>query len=374
MAKNGLAEKIVFAVGAVLCGVFALMLLCNLAIIIKGVIHPQMPPSVEETAWVHGDDTLNETSLITEESGRRHFNITVSANGTELYIFYTRNMQEYSVYYLQYGTDISDLKSLQYPDGKNGVLHKTKTGQGQFGATVTESATEVSIGGMTCISALTQSILLRSNNDQNHIIFYYTPVQTTIEYRVWQYGGGTLSKTLEVFDAKAGEIEGSTAIAVDGYTFGGWYLDEACTLPADEKGTVSGTHLLPNSNLLDVMPRVNVFYAKFLPDNGSLTIFRENGENDESNGKQVFVYKITAVNDPGYVLYVTIYGNDSVTIKDLPCREYTVTQQNDWSWRYEDAEQSVTVEKGGSTVTFGDEAVKKTWLNGNSQRISNRKG
>ena len=46
MAKNGLAEKIVFAVGAVLCGVFALMLLCNLAIIIKGVIHPQMPPSV----------------------------------------------------------------------------------------------------------------------------------------------------------------------------------------------------------------------------------------------------------------------------------------------------------------------------------------
>ena len=227
---------------------------------------------------------------------------------------------------------------------------------------------------MTCISALSQSILIRSNNDQNYIIFYYTPVQTTIEYRVWQYGGGALSKTLEVFDAKAGEIEGSTALAMAGYTFEGWYLDEACTLPASTKGTVNGTHLLPNSNLLDVMPQVNVFYAKFLPDNGSLTVVRENGEGDESNGKQVFVYKIQAVSDPDYVLYVTIVGNGSVTIKDLPCREYTVTQQNDWSWRYDDAEQNVTVENEGSTVTFDEAAVKTTWLNGNSRRISNRKG
>ena len=327
--------------------------------------------TVEDTALINGS---TETALTTNASGKRSFNITVSSNGTELYIFYTRNMQEYSVYYLQYGTDISDLKSLQYTDGSNGVLHETKAGQAQFGATVTESAADVSIGGMTCISALSQSILIRSNNDQNYIIFYYTPVQTTIEYRVWQYGGGALSKTLEVFDAKAGEIEGSTALAMDGYTFEGWYLDEACKLPASTKGTVNGTHLLPNSNLLDVMPQVNVFYAKFLPDNGSLTVVRENGEGDESNGKQVFVYKIQAVSDPDYVLYVTIVGNGSVTIKDLPCREYTVTQQNDWSWRYDDAEQNVTVENEGSTVTFDEAAVKTTWLNGNSRRISNRKG
>lgn len=330
--------------------------------------------TVEETALVHGEKSTNETSLITEGSDKKYFNIMVSESGTELYIFYTRNIQEYSVYYLQYGTNISDLKSLQYTDGSNGVLHETKTAWAQFGATVTESATDISIGGMTCISAQNQSILIRSNNDQNHIIFYYAPVQTTIEYRVWQYGGGTLSKTLEVFDAKAGKIEGSTAQVTEGYIFDGWYLDEECTLPATAKGTVSGTHLLPSSNLLDVMPQVNVFYAKFLPDNGSLTIVRENGEDDESNGTQVFVYKIAAVNDPGYVLYVTIRGNGIVTIKDLPCREYTVTQQNDWSWRYEDAVQSVTVENDGSIVTFREAAVKKTWLNGNSKRISNRKG
>ncbi len=46
MAKGGISKKIAFAAGAVLCCIFAFMLLCNLTIIIKGVIHPQTPPSV----------------------------------------------------------------------------------------------------------------------------------------------------------------------------------------------------------------------------------------------------------------------------------------------------------------------------------------
>ena len=64
------------------------------------------------------------------------------------------------------------------------------------------------------------------------------------------------------------------------------------------------------------MPQVNVFYAKFLPDNGSLTVVRENGEGDESNGKQVFVYKIKAVSEPEYVHNVTIVGKGCETKKD----------------------------------------------------------
>lgn len=46
MAKGGISKRIAFAAGTALCCVFALMLLCNLTIIIKGVIHPQTPPSV----------------------------------------------------------------------------------------------------------------------------------------------------------------------------------------------------------------------------------------------------------------------------------------------------------------------------------------
>jgi len=40
------ANKIVSAVGLVLCLVFGAMLICNLTIIIKGTLHPERPPSV----------------------------------------------------------------------------------------------------------------------------------------------------------------------------------------------------------------------------------------------------------------------------------------------------------------------------------------
>ena len=46
MTKNKTSKRILFIVGAVLCCIFALMLVCNLTIIIKGVINPEMPSSV----------------------------------------------------------------------------------------------------------------------------------------------------------------------------------------------------------------------------------------------------------------------------------------------------------------------------------------
>ena len=315
-----------------------------------------------------------DTSLI-ENDGDPHFNITVSQDGTELYIFYTRRMQEYKVYYLKYGTDIRDLAS--FTAASEGVLRIDGPMTAQFGAAVTVSAENVSFGGWTCVSALSQTIAIRSANEQNYCIFYYAPVQRTIEYRVWAYGGGTLDNTIEVFNGENVEIKGSTPTALEGYTFSGWYLDEACTVPVGSKGVVDPDtdHLDPVSERLTVMPDVNVFYAKFSPINGSLTITRQNGENDESSGQQVFVYTIRAKNDPGYVVYATITGNGSVTVKGLPCREYTVTQENHWSWRYGDAAQEVTVVTDKTEeVLFGAAANTKRWLNGNSQRLRNRRG
>ena len=46
MAKSKISKKILFVVGAVLCCIFAAMLVCNLTIIIKGVVNPEIPPSV----------------------------------------------------------------------------------------------------------------------------------------------------------------------------------------------------------------------------------------------------------------------------------------------------------------------------------------
>ena len=298
-----------------------------------------------------------------------HFTITVEKEGTELYIFYTRNTQSYKVYYLKYGTDISNLQQLT--DTSPGVLRQIESGTGIFGSAVTESAQPVS--GMNCVSNQSQTIILRANDAQNYIIFYYSPLQYTVEYEVWQYGGGTLSRTIEVVNGTDPFI-GSTATAKIGYRFDGWYLDEACTEQVGGKGTVTGGKLVPTTLKLDATPKVNVFYAKFVPVLGSITIERRNGTADEGNGDRVFVYRITAADDPAFELYVSIKGSGSVTIKDMICREYTVEQQNKWSWRYNDTSQEVTVsERTTSTVIFGSDPVKNKWLNGNSERITNRK-
>ena len=299
-----------------------------------------------------------------------HFTITVQAQGTELYIFYTRNTQSYKVYYLKYGTDISNLPQLTDPSP--GVLLPIESGTGTFGSAVVVSAKPVI--GMNCVSNLSQTIILLANYAQNYIIFYYSPLQYTVEYKVWQYGGGTLSQTIEVVNG-TDLFSGSTATAKLGYRFDCWYLDEACTVPVGDKGTVTGNKLVPTTLNLDAMPKVNTFWAKFVPIVGNMTIVRENGTGDEGNGDRVFVYRITAADDPTFELYVSIKGNGSVTIKDMVCREYTVEQQNNWSWRYNDTSQKVTVSEGTTkTVTFDDAPVNNKWLNGNSERITNRKG
>lgn len=121
------------------------------------------------------------------------------------------------------------------------------------------------------------------------------------------------------------------------------------------------------------MPKVNTFYAKFLPVLGNLTITRSHASN-EGKGDRVFVYRIKAAEDPSFELFVSIKGNGSVTIKDLFCFTYTIEQQNRWSWRYADTSQTVTVtEKNNQTVTFARTPVEDKWLNGNSDREVNRK-
>ena len=299
-----------------------------------------------------------------------HFTVTVQAQGTELYIFYTRNTQSYKVYYLKYGTDISNLPQLT--DTSPGVLRPIESGTGTFGSAVAVSAKPVS--GMNCVSNLSQTIILRANDAQNYIIFYYAPLQYTVEYKVWQYGGGTLSQTIEVVNGTY-PFRGSTATAKTGYRFDGWYTDEACTVPVGDKGTVTGSKLVPTTLNLDAAPKVNTFWAKFVPVVGNMTIVRENGTADEGNGDRVFVYRITAADDPAFELYVSIRGNGSVTIKNMVCREYMIEQQSNWSWRYNDTSQKVTVSEGTiKTVTFDDAPVNNKWLNGNSERIMNRKG
>ena len=162
-----------------------------------------------------------------------------------------------------------------------------------------------------------------------------------------------------------GTLLGATPTPNPNYRFDGWFKDSACTVPvAAADGTVVDNKLTPN--LESLTPNradelyANRFYAKFTKQAGNLTIVRTG----VTEANQVFVYEVRNA-DSSIVMTVTITGSSNVTIHDLPLGEYTVTQQNGWSWRYSDVSQTVTHD-GTTTVVF-EGAATNQWLNGNSE-------
>lgn len=212
------------------------------------------------------------------------------------FIFSLRREDAERLGYLRYG---SDPHSTQAGD----VLHAPVSGKGKYGAVVSEKA--ATIDGYNCVSNLSQSIVLRPDNSQDEIIFYYEPLQYTVEYRVWAYNGGTLDNTLEVVEGN-NAFRGSVSTAKRGYTFVGWYQDAECTIPVGEKGTVDDAtgQLKPERSELLPAPQTNVFYARFKAVYGNVTIERKARE-DKSSGVGTYVYRLTSKDNPACVVEVT---------------------------------------------------------------------
>ena len=100
----------------------------------------------------------------------------------------------------------------------------------------------------------------------------------------------------------------------------------------------------------------------------NLVITRTNAEAD-----QVFVYEVVSEKD-GTKITVTIRGNGSVTIYDLPAGNYTVMEQGSWSWRCGSTSNLVTLDSQNDkvvTTTFDAGTQNTKWLNGNSEVKTN---
>lgn len=346
---------------------------------IEGTTHSEGVATINETISITPTEfsgyRLYETGIVPGEGSNTNvtltdgkFNIQIQAEGTELYIFYQLKMYSYTVKYLNYNDQTA--------------LADEKKGEGYYGEVVTENAPK--IDGFTVVSEEQQSMTIRANDngdrDQNIIIFYYIPIEYTVQYKVWEQGGGTLSKEMETGNGDA-KFEGSIPEAEEGYLFDGWYLDEACTVPVvsdtpenDMASVNSDTkQLIPNIEKIKPTPAKNIFYAKFTAQNSEgLTIVR-NSASDAANGAQTFIYKVTN-QENGNIIYVSITGSGRRTIIDLPQGNYKVEQINQWSWRYKDEEQTITLGEKGVTVTFGEASNNQKWLSGNSRVEKNKKG
>lgn len=91
---------------------------------------------------------------------------------------------------------------------------------------------------------------------------------------------------------------------------------------------------------------------------------------------QSFVFHVKGDNSNRYSekvdLDVVVHGNGSVTVKNLPIGNYTVTEDEGWSWRYtptaETKDGNITLTRDSSTGAWTFENTRKieNWLNGSS--------
>ena len=205
----------------------------------------------------------------------------------------------------------------------------------------------------------------------NKLIFYFVQKQVEVQYHTvctvpvaqgLTYGVVSLNKESGSDPAK---LKGATATAAEGFLFKGWYSDEACTKLVTENAAFKPT------TLSEDLGWVHHYYAKFEPITKDLTIYKSAVQGQTLDSKDSFLFKISGTDAVGRVIDMTVsvQGSGSVTVKDLYCGEYTVTELTEWSWTYSNTSQAtanvdITSNGDDAEVTFVNAPNGTTWLHG----------
>jgi len=292
---------------------------------------------------------------------------TLTANGLELKLYYVRNSYPYEVRYLEEGTG----KQLAEPK---------KTGNGLYGAVVSESA--ISIDGYTAVEPITQSLTIKIEESQteaklNIITFYYVENEVTINYVVdGPDGCGTVdlndgvenkvTKTSESVKVKTGNAKGATAaVTSNAYKFVGWY---------DKDDNKLSDAVSYDPAKVDGKNVAATYYAKFEWNISTLTIEKKGmaaGEN------AIFTVTATTADENGNsekTFTVVVPNDGSVTIQGVVINtSYTVTEQDGWTWRY-NTNSSVTgtikPDANENKVTVTNTKKTDQWLSDESIKVN----
>lgn len=280
----------------------------------------------------------------------------LTANGLELKLYYTRNSYPYQVRYLEQGSG----KQLAAP----------KDGTGKYGQVVSESAKDIENYAPVAPTSQTLNIRIEEGTEAklNIITFYYTEKEVTINYQVVGPAGcGTVTPASETLKVLTGIAKGSTAaVSSETYRFVGWYKDKECTQPVDSSWVDANNKLTPVKNADDAWTAAT-YYAKFEYNLTDLKITKTATPYDAND---MFIFTVKHGDD--VVAKVTLKAGESVTIKNLTVGEtYTVTEDNNWSWRYKDVvDQTITLEPTGNEVTVNNTLEKNNWLGASSYAIN----
>lgn len=293
----------------------------------------------------------------------------LTAAGLVLNLYYDRNEYPYAFKFLEQGTDKE--------------LADAVTGNARYQAQVTQ--TDKPIPGYTLVSAKNQAINIAIEDpanvaSKNVKTFYYTEQVVNIKYEVvGPTGCGTLNNYQESqLKVTTGEVKGSMPTAADGFKFVGWYEDEACTRPvgaawvADSKLAPGKTKNYGTAEKPVMGYEAATYYAKFEYDVADLTITKEGWDDAiDENQSFLFTVKIWAQDGTEEVdlkrFKVAIQGKNSVTIKGIPAGvHYTITEDSNWSWRYNAQEATGVLNPGSNSVTITNSRINSKWLGGDA--------
>lgn len=299
--------------------------------------------------FVYNSDKSNASGKLTEE-------------GLVLNLYYDRVEYPYEFRFLEQGTDKE--------------LESSVTGTARYQAQVTQAAKPIL--GYTLVSAANQAINIAIEDpadtaNKNVRVFYYTENEATINYVVvGPTGCGTLNNDSETYSETlkvlTGNAQGSTAkVSSDTYRFVGWYDNEACT----------GTALSTEATYVPVkgsdgMYKAATYYAKFEYNLTDLTIKKEMESGSAYDANDMFIFTVKD-SEGKEVAKVALTAGQSVTIKNLTIgKEYTVTEDNNWSWRYspDEATHSITLQPSDNVVTVTNTLHKENWLGASSYAIN----
>ena len=290
---------------------------------------------------------------------------TLTVAGLVLNLYYDRNEYPYEFRFLEQGTTDKELAG-------------AVTGKARYQAQVTQTAK--TIPGYTLVSTENQAIHIAIEDGttavKNVKIFYYTEQTVDIKYEVvGPEGCGTLDNYQESqLKVTSGAVKGSTPTAADGFKFVGWFMDEACVM--DVNGKIPNA-VDPETNKLTPQKRADgchyawTYYAKFEPDVAELTITKSGAEDIDENQSFIFTVKIWGQDGTEEVVLtrfkVAIQGNGSVTIKGIPAGvHYTITEDSNWSWRYNAKEETGVLNPGSNSVTITNRRINSKWLGGDA--------
>ena len=334
----------------------------------------QHKPGMTTVITYNADGTEKEKLVGVSPSG------TIEYTGLSIKIYYERIEYPYIIEYREYGSE-DTLRTISPADASaNYDSEVSHTAVSSF--ELDGILYEYYIDNSTELQR-TKTITIRDSADgkNNTLIFYFKKHQVEVYYTpVCKIDGATdfgVVSMLSEYAATANALAGSNAVPGAGFRFKGWFVDEECTIPVNENwlytpgnsGTSDtknplGTKLIPGT-LNSMADRVE-YFALFEPIFSRLTIYNQISDNAESQDS--FLFRVQGTGKTSYIdLIVSIHGNSSVTLMNLPVGDYTITLLTGWSWENaiatgSSAERSIEVTIDPAKDTFVNTFTESNWL------------